>query len=113
MTDKPISDSIGSEFDPKKYVHVQCKDDKSQSNSENKLDELARRYFGEAAEKEFSPLLCSGHGQYHTDEPGKDNRKPYALIDFKGIQSLVDTPQQIDKQHAQWLIPSTLLSHTP
>lgn len=58
------------------------------------------------------PLLCSGHGQYHTDEPGKDNRKPYARINFKGIQSLVDTPQQIDKQLAQWLIPSTLPSRS-
>jgi|CXWL01.1.fsa_nt_gi hypothetical protein len=56
------------------------------------------------------PLFCSGHGQYHTDEPGKDNRKPYSQINFMGIQSLVDTPQQVDKQHAQWLIPSTLLS---
>lgn len=56
------------------------------------------------------PLLCSGYGQYHTDEPDKKKRKPYAKIDFKGIQSLVDNPQQIDKQQAQWLIPSTLLS---
>ena len=58
------------------------------------------------------PLLCSGYGQFHTDEPGKDNRKPYAQINFKGIQSLVDTPQQIDKQLAQWLIPSTLPSRS-
>jgi len=58
------------------------------------------------------PLLCSGYGQFHTDEPGKDNRKPYAQINFKGIQSLVDTPQQIDKQLAQWLIPSKLPSRS-
>jgi|CXWL01.1.fsa_nt_gi archaellum biogenesis ATPase FlaH len=58
------------------------------------------------------PLLCSGYGQFHTDEPGKETRKPYAQINFKGIQSLVDTPQQVGKQQAQWLIPSTLPSRS-
>ncbi|PXX14775.1 uncharacterized protein DUF3987 [Nitrosomonas ureae] len=74
----------------------------SQNNNQDQADSQA----------DSIPLLCSGYGQFHTDEPGKDNRKPYAQINFKGIQSLVDTPQKIDKQLAQWLIPSTLLSRT-
>lgn len=58
------------------------------------------------------PLFCSGYGQYHTDEPGKDSRKPYTQINFKGIRQLVDNPQQVKKQKAQWMIPSTLPSRT-
>lgn len=58
------------------------------------------------------PLLCSGYGQFHTNEPGKKTRKPYALIHLGEIRELVDNPQQIDKSQAQWLIPSTVLSRT-
>ena len=58
------------------------------------------------------PLLCSGYGQFHTDEPNKQNRKPYAQINLEEIRKLVDTPQQVDKPQAQWFIPSTLLSRT-
>jgi P4 family phage/plasmid primase-like protien len=46
--------------------------------------------------------VTSGHGQYHN--------KNYVGINYEGIQALVDTPQQVDKGEAQWLIPSTLRS---
>lgn len=58
------------------------------------------------------PGFCSGIGQFHTNEPGKDNCKPYVQINFQDVQNLVDTPQKVEKQHAQWLIPSTLLSRS-
>jgi hypothetical protein len=65
---------------------------------------------------QFIPKLklgfCSGIGQFHTDEPGKDNRKPYLLITLEEIRRLVDNPQKKDKSLAQWLIPSTLLSRS-
>ena len=54
--------------------------------------------------------FVSGIGQFHTNEPDKENRKPYRTINFKQIQALVGSPQQCDKTQAQWLIPSTLPS---
>lgn len=54
--------------------------------------------------------MTSGFGQFHTNEPGKDMRQPYAEIDLAGIRTLVDNPQQVDKSQAQWLIPSSLRS---
>lgn len=56
------------------------------------------------------PIFCSGYGQFHTNELGKENRIPYAQITFAKIRQLVDNPQQVDKSLAQWLIPSTLQS---
>ncbi|MDO9310626.1 MAG: DUF3987 domain-containing protein [Nitrosomonas sp.] len=65
---------------------------------------------------QFIPKLklgfCSGFGQFHTDELGKENRIPYLLITLEEIRRLVDNPQQVDKSLAQWLIPSTLLSRS-
>jgi hypothetical protein len=58
------------------------------------------------------PSFCSGYGQFHTDEPGKENRIPYLLITLEEIRRLVDNPQQEDKSLAQWLIPSPLLSRS-
>lgn len=55
--------------------------------------------------------LCSGFGQYHTNEP--DPAKPekiltaYASVTFSEIKALVDNPQQVDKDRGQWLIAST------
>lgn len=60
----------------------------------------------------MSAALCSGFGQFHTDEPGKAKRTPYASITWPQIVAQVDQPQQVDKGKAQWLIPSTLLSRT-
>ena len=59
-------------------------------------------------------MMLSGFGQFHTNEadhakPDKD-LTPYLTIDLTGIRTLVDTPQEVDKSRAQWLIPSTLQS---
>ena len=60
--------------------------------------------------------MCSGFGQYHTNEPDpkKPNKKltPYVGIDDEGICALVDNPQEVEKKSAQWMIPSTLMSRT-
>lgn len=47
--------------------------------------------------------LCSGFGQY--------DKQP-STITWQQVLELIDSPQQIDKTQAQWLIPSTLLSRT-
>lgn len=54
--------------------------------------------------------LTSGIGQFHTDEPDKDNRKKYLAIGIDEIRALVNKPQSVTKAQAQWLIPSTLPS---
>lgn len=50
--------------------------------------------------------MVSGFGQLATD---KDGTRPDALavIDFYGVRDLVDSPQQVEKSNAQWLIPGT------
>jgi len=54
--------------------------------------------------------LCSGLGSRHTNEPEKQNRKPYLGITLSDIQGLVDNPTSVKKENAQWIIPSTLKS---
>jgi hypothetical protein len=58
--------------------------------------------------------LCSGFGQFHTNEADKDKPikklTPYVGITLDGIRTLVGNPQQVDKAEAQWMIPSTLMS---
>jgi len=51
--------------------------------------------------------LCSGIGQHHSNEIEVKARKDYLTIDWSGIQSLVDRPQEVDKAQARWLIPSS------
>jgi hypothetical protein len=51
--------------------------------------------------------LVSGIGQYHTNEVGAKNRSPYLSIDWDGIKALVDNPQEVPKDKAKWLIPSS------
>ncbi len=48
----------------------------------------------------------SGNGKYHTDKNGYR----YTEVTWADIKALVDTPQHVDKNKAQWLIPSTLHS---
>ena len=60
----------------------------------------------------MNATLCSGFGQFHTDEPGKDRRTPYLRITWADITAMVDNPQQVEKATAQWLIPSELASRT-
>ena len=54
--------------------------------------------------------LCSGLGQFHSNEPTAQDRKPYTTLTWPAIKAMVDAPQHVDKGTAQWLIPSTLLS---
>ena len=61
-----------------------------------------------------STLMVSGIGQLHTNEPDpvKPDKllAPYLTIGVRGIQAMVDSPQQVDKPEAQWLIPSSFPS---
>ncbi len=50
--------------------------------------------------------LCSGFGQYHTDKNGLT----YETITLEQIIELIEEPQQVDKETAQWFIPSDLLT---
>jgi len=60
--------------------------------------------------------VVSGFGQYHTNEadPQKPNKKleAYLTIGWSGILDLVDHPLSVDKNQAQWLIPSSLKSRS-
>jgi hypothetical protein len=50
----------------------------------------------------MTPAMVSGRGKYHGKNVGS-----YDEITYQQIQALVDSPQQIDKDSAQWVIPST------
>ena len=49
--------------------------------------------------------LCSGDGKYHTDRTS-----PLNAVDWDDITRLVENPQNVPKEDATWLIPSSLLS---
>ena len=59
-----------------------------------------------------APAMVSGIGQYHTDEPGKANRRPYLALTPADIRRMIDQPQQVGKTSSQWLIPSVLPSRS-
>lgn len=54
--------------------------------------------------------LCSGFGQYHTDNPNSQNPKPYPNITIEDIIRLAKEPATVPKEQAQWFIPSNLPS---
>ena len=54
--------------------------------------------------------LCSGFGQFHSNEPTAKNRKPYIPVTMAEIEAMVKDPQALDKAQARWVIPSALLS---
>lgn len=54
--------------------------------------------------------LCSGFGQFHSNEPTAKNRKPYTPVTMSEIEAMVKDPQAVDKTQARWMIPSALLS---
>ncbi len=54
--------------------------------------------------------MVSGKGKYHTNNPKAQNSKDLLTIVWDEIKVLVDNPQHIHKDYAQWLIPSTLPS---
>lgn len=54
--------------------------------------------------------LCSGFGQYHTDNPTSKHPKPYNTITLNDIFNMVEKPQKVDKAAAQWVIFSDLIT---
>jgi hypothetical protein len=56
--------------------------------------------------------FVSGFGQFHSNEPGAKKKKPYVEISLREIASMALNPQQVDKESAQWVIPSSLPSRT-
>lgn len=58
--------------------------------------------------------MCSGYGQFHTNEPDSNNPTKklteYLTIDRVAINRMIDEPQQVGKEKAQWFIPSTYMS---
>jgi len=60
--------------------------------------------------------LCSGFGQYHTNEPdsGNPNKvlRPYSAQSWSAIQGMMEGPLNADKAQGQWIIPSSYLSRT-
>jgi hypothetical protein len=53
--------------------------------------------------------FCSGFGQYHSVNNKKDPQQ-YHGITIGEIEGLAKDPQRIEKENAQWVIPSTLPS---
>jgi hypothetical protein len=62
------------------------------------------------AEVSIRAKFVSGEGQYHTNEPGKANRRPYSVVTLAEIRALVDSPPSVPKAKGRWFIPSTHLS---
>ena len=54
--------------------------------------------------------LCSGFGQFHSDEPTAKVRKPYKPITLDEIVAMFKEPPSVHKSEGRWVIPSTLLS---
>lgn len=53
--------------------------------------------------------LVSGFGQYHS-ATAEQNPRDYTTISPVDVLAMVEDPQQVAKQQAQWFIPSTLSS---
>ena len=53
--------------------------------------------------------LCSGYGQYHSQNH-KTNPRKYIGITLKDISEILEDPPSVAKEKAQWVIPSTLMS---
>lgn len=48
--------------------------------------------------------MISGRGKYHSNKNGD---KPYLRVTLADVRNMVDNPPSLDKDQAQWLIPST------
>ncbi len=53
----------------------------------------------------MTPAMVSGYGKFHGKNVGS-----YESITYAQIQAMVDNPQEVEKDVAQWVIPSTLKS---
>ncbi len=49
--------------------------------------------------------LISGLGKFHSNKAGD---QPYLRVTLADVRKMVDNPPSVDKDQAQWLIPSTL-----
>lgn len=49
--------------------------------------------------------LISGLGKFHSNKNGD---RPYLRVTLADVRNMVDNPPSVDKDQAQWLIPSTL-----
>jgi len=58
----------------------------------------------------MSAAMISGRGKHHTSNPNAKHPKPLDLITWADILAMVDSPQRVPKDAAQWLIPSTYQS---
>jgi hypothetical protein len=56
--------------------------------------------------------LCSGFGRYHTDNPDSPRPRPFTTISYQDITQIAKNPPSTPKPHAQWVIPSSLLSRS-
>jgi P4 family phage/plasmid primase-like protien len=54
--------------------------------------------------------FMGGDGQYHTDEPGKENRKPYIPMTLADVGQMIEAPPSTDKKYGRWAIFSTLFT---
>ena len=57
-----------------------------------------------------TPTMISGYGKHHTNTPTAENPRPLLHISLADIRARVDNPQQVDKDSAQWFIPSSFES---
>ena len=53
--------------------------------------------------------VCSGFGQWHSPNNERDP-KPYTSTTLASVRAMLDTPQSMAKENAQWVILSTLPS---
>ena len=56
--------------------------------------------------------LCSGFGQFHSNELTAKIRKPYVSTTMAELIAMVKNPQSVPKANAQWAIWSTLHSRS-
>lgn len=54
--------------------------------------------------------MCSGFGRYHTNNPENPKAKDFLGVTYTEVTKMARRPTITDKQRAQWVIPSILLS---
>lgn len=52
--------------------------------------------------------LCTGRGIFHTNNPSSNPRKAYQPISLEGIHRMLQKPERIVKDKAQWVIFSNI-----
>ena len=55
------------------------------------------------------PKLCSGYGQYYSENNKTDPRN-YVGITLNEIFEMAENPSSVAKEEAQWIIPSSLMN---